>query len=382
MLQSQNKRGLVIKSLVIIGLWTVVTLLISSITILTTIQEGSDIDFWGIVWFEIICISPWIILTPAVIWLARNYKLESENFYTTVGVHLTAMLLVFSIHSVVQSYTVSVFYDVSFTLTYIERDFLGFIDMRVMLYAGILLGVYTLDFQRKNRQIELKEPRLKAELNQAKFHALINQIQPDFLMETIDAIKFSLNNGEEESEEILNEFSDLLRIMLTNVNKDEVVLENDLEAFRLYSGILKKRLGQEIMIEENIEEHCRNVLVPSFLILIPVFEQIVDSINPDVNLIRKISYNAKTEGGNLYLEVSVEGQNLPYKEVPKFLRNTEILKIVEKYQNRYQDVDFKTQTGESLIAIKLVFPFISSEAEEINAMMDSEKVTESNIPGP
>ncbi|MGK7370090.1 MAG: histidine kinase [Candidatus Halalkalibacterium sp. M3_1C_030] len=367
-----------IKSLVIIGLWTVVTLLISSITILTTIQEGSDIDFFGIVWFEVICISPWIILTPVVIWLARNYKLDSENIYSTIGVHLAAMLFVFSIHSVVQSFTVSIFYDVSFTWAYIQRDFLGFIDMRVMLYAGILLGVYTLDFQRKNREIELKEPRLKAELNQAKFHALINQIQPDFLMGTIDAIKSSLDKGEEESEEILTEFSDLLRIMLTNVNKDEVVLEQDLEAFRLYSEILKKRLNQNIVIEENIEERCKDVLVPSFLILIPVFEQIIDSINPVINIIRKISYNAKTQGGNLYLEVSIEGNKLPYKEVPKYLRKTEILKIVDKYQNRYQDVDFKTHADETLITINLVFPYLSTEADEIGPMAGLEKVGDSS----
>jgi hypothetical protein len=377
MLQSQSKRGLVIKVLVIIGLWTVVTLLISSITILTILQEGSDIDFWGIVWFEIICISPWIVLTPAVIWLARNYKLDSEHIYTTIGVHLAAMLLVFSIHSVVQSYAVSVFYEVAFTWAYIQRDFLGFIDMRVMLYAGILLGVYALDFQRKNREIELKEPRLKAELNQAKFHALINQIQPDFLMETIDAIKSSLDKGEEESEEILTEFSDLLRIMLTNVNKDEVVLENDLEAFRLYCKIVKKRLGQDITIEENIEERCKEVLVPSFLILIPVFEQIIDSIKPGVNIMQKISYNAKMEDGNLFLEVSIQGEKLPYKEVPNYLRNTEILKIVDKYQNRYQNVDFKTQTDENLITINLVFPYLPTEEEEMEAMADSAITTDS-----
>lgn len=375
MLQSQIQRGLVIKVLVIIGLWTVVTLLISSITILTILQEGSDINFWGIVWFEIICISPWIILTPAIIWLARNYKLDSEKIYTTIGVHLATMLLVFSIHSVVQSYTVSVFYDIAFTWAYIQRDFLGFIDMRVMLYAGILLGVYTLDFQRKNREIELKEPRLKAELNHAKFHALINQIQPDFLMETIDTIKSSLDKGEEESEEILTEFSDLLRIMLTNVNKDEVILGNDLEAFRLYCKIIKKRLDQDIRIEENIEERCNDVLVPSFLILIPVFEQIIDSINPRVNILQKISYNAKMDEGNLYLEVSIQGEKLPYKEVPKYLRNTEILKIVDKYQNRYQNVDFKTQTNENLITINLVFPYLPTEEGETKAMAGSEIAT-------
>lgn len=373
MFQSQNQRGLVVKSLVIIGFWSVVILLISSITMLTTLQEGSDIDFFGIIWFEVLCISPWIALTPAIIWLARSYKFEQKGLYTSIAIHLFSMLLLFSIHSLVQSFTVSKFYDVAFTWAYIQRDFLGFIDMRVMLYAGILLGVYTLDFQRKDRAIQMKEPRIKAELNKAKFQALINQIQPDFLMETIDAIKNSLDVGEEASEEILTEFSDLLRIMLSNVKKDEVVLEEDLEAFELYARILKKRLGQDMLIEKNIEEPCNEALVPSFLILIPVFEQIIASIDPSRNSIRKVSYDAMVKQGNIHLQVAIEGENLPYPDVPKYLMNTEILKIVDKYQNKYREVDFKTRTGKKRITINLTFPFLPAEQENENSIGTRDK---------
>lgn len=374
MFQSQFYRGLVIKSLVIIGFWSVVILLISSITMLTTLQEGSDIDFFNIIWFEILCISPWIALTPVIIWLARSYKFEKQSIYSSIGMHFVSMLFLFSVHSLVQSFTVSQFYEVAFSWAYIQRDFLGFIDMRVMLYAGILLGVYTLDFQRKYRAIQLKEPRIKAELNEAKFQALINQIQPDFLMETIEAIKNSLDEGEEASEEILTEFSDLLRIMLSNVKKDEVVLEEDLKAFELYTSILKKRLGQDMLIEKNIEESCNEALVPSFLILIPVFEQIIASIEPSRNIIQKISYNAVLIQGKIHLQVAIKGINLPYPKVPKYLMNTEILKIVDKYQNKYREVDFKTQTGKKRITINLTFPFLPSEEdqEEIAEADDTE----------
>ena len=364
MIQSQNLRGLVFKSLVIIGLWTIVILLISSITILTTLQEGSSIDFFSIILFEFICISPWIALTPVVIWLARNYKFEKEEIYTSAGVHLFAIVALFAIHSVVQSYTVSQFYDVVFTWEYVKGDFIGFIDMRVMLYAGILLGVYTLDFQRRNREIHLKEPRLKAELNQVKFHALLNQIQPDFLLKSIDSIKESLNGKEEDSEEILTEFSDLLRIMLANVKKDEVILEEDLIAFDLYTNLLKKRLGQDIKIEKYIDEECYDVLMPSFLVLIPLFEQIVDSINSSNSIIHRITYSASIESNRVHLKVTMDGVNIPSKELPKYITNTEILKIVDKYQSRYGDVNFNASTGKNSIMIMLVFPHLRSDNKE------------------
>lgn len=373
MIQSQNLKGLVIKSLVITGLWTIVILLISSITILTTLQEGSAVDILGVIVFELICISPWILLTPLIIWLARSYKFESESIYSSAVIHLFAMVLLFSLHSLVQSYTVSQFYEVSFTWAYIQRDFLGFIDMRVMLYVGVLLGVYTMDFQRKNREIRLKEPRLKAELNQAKFHALLNQIQPDFLLKSIDSIKNSLDRNEEESEEILTEFSDLLRMMLANVKKDEVILQEDLKAFQLYTNILGKRLGQDIVIEENIDDKCYDALVPSFLILVPLFEQMVDSMNPSKHIIHKISYNAQFESGKIRLEVRVDGENIPYKKVPFYIGNTEILKIVDKYQVRHEDVEFKTNTGKDGIRIHLVFPFFSPEDIEPGKSTEMDK---------
>lgn len=375
MIQSQNLKGLVIKSLVITGLWTIVILLISSITILTTLQEGSAVDILGVIVFEMICISPWIVLTPAIIWLARSYKFEAENIYASVGIHLVVMLLLFSLHSLVQSYTVSHYYEVSFTWAYIQRDFLGFIDMRVMLYAGILLGVYTMDFQRKDREIRLKEPRLKAELNQAKFHALLNQIQPDFLLKSIDAIKSSLDKNEEESEEILTEFSDLLRIMLANVKKDEVILQDDLNTFQLYTNILQKRLGQQIEIEKNIDEECYDALVPSFLILIPLFEQMVDSIDPAKNIIHRISYNAQLEGKKIRLEVRVDGENIPCKNVPDYIGNTEILKIVDKYQSKHEDVQFKTSTGKNRISINLLFPYLRPENSDplLNKFSDTKQ---------
>ena len=366
MIQSQNLKGLVIKSLVITGLWTIVILLISSITILTTLQEGSAVDTLGVIAFELICISPWILFTPAIIWLARSYKFEAENIYASVGIHLVAMLLLFCLHSLVQSFTVSYYYEVSFTWDYIQRDFLGFIDMRVMLYAGILLGVYTMDFHRKNREIRLKEPRLKAELNQAKFHALLNQIQPDFLLKSIDSIKNSLDRSEEESEEVLTEFSDLLRIMLANVQKDEVILQEDLKAFQLYTNILGKRLGQKIEIEENIDDKCYDALVPSFLILVPLFEQMVDALNPSRHIISRISYNAEFESGMIRLEVRIEGENIPYQKLPDYIGNTEILKIVEKYQTKHEDVEFKTSAGKNGISIHLIFPFYTPKGNELS----------------
>lgn len=362
MIHGKELKKLAIKSLVVMVLWTVVILLISSITFLSFMQEGFSMGVFEVIAYEFLCISPWIIFTPVIIWLARAYRFDSANFLKSAGIHLGAAAVVFSLHSVIQSYTNSFYYESVFSLAYIQRDFLGFLDMRVMLYVGILLAVYAIDFHRKNREIRLEEPRLKAELNKAKFHALLNQVQPEFLLNSIESIKGSLDKSKEQSEEILTEFSDLLRIMLANVNKEEVSIKEDIESYYLYTNIIQKRLGIPISVKEDIEDECYDAMVPSFLMLIPVFEEIINHVSPPGRFIQKICYIARRVADKTHLEAVIEGKNIPSKQVPRILQKVGFSEIIEKLQSKYGDhVEFKTKTGTDYICISFEMPYIVSE---------------------
>lgn len=362
MTKGKKLKNLATKSLIIMGLWTIVILLISSITLLSSLQEGVSASVSQILVFELLCISPWIVFTPLVVKLAREYRFDRGRIVPNLAIHLAAVAVIFSLHSVVQSYAVSIYYDVVFSWDYIQRDFLGFVDMRVMLYTGILLGVYAIDFQKKSREISMNESRLKAELSEAKFHALLNQIQPDFLLNSIESIKQNMDKGEEHSEEILTEFSDLLRIMLSNAKKDEVTVREDLKAYHLYLSILKKRLEQDISVESRVDEDCYEALIPSFMLLIPVLEKIVDSLNSQTGRLHSVSYKAAHIDDKTHLELSITGENIPSGDVPDILQKVGLPKIVEKFQSKYgEDIQFKTSTDTNVIRTFFVIPFILAE---------------------
>lgn len=362
MTRGKKLKNLATKSLVIMGLWTIVILLISSITLLSSLQEGAATSVSQIIIFELFCISPWILFTPLLIKLAREYRFEKDKIIPSLAIHLLAIAVIFSLHSIVQSYAVSIYYDVVFSWEYVQRDFLGFIDMRVMLYAGILMGVYAIDFQKKSREISMNESRLRAELSEAKFHALLNQIQPDFLLNSIESIKQNMDKGEEHSEEILTEFSDLLRIMLSNAKKDEVTVREDLKAYHLYLSILKKRLDQDISVESQVDEDCYEVLIPSFMLLIPVLEKIVDSLNNQTGKLQSVSYQAHHIDDKTQLELTITGENIPSGDVPEILQKVGLPQIVEKFQSKYgEDIQFKTSTGSNVICTTFMIPFIPAE---------------------
>lgn len=365
MISISKTKGWTIKFLVMMGLWTIIILLISLMTLFSSLQQEMSIGVVEAIIFEFWCITPWIVLTPAVIRLARTYPFEYPVMYKSLGVHLAAATLLFSLHCLVQSYTVSIYYDdISFGWPYLKRDFLGFIDMRLMLYVGILLAVYSLDFYRKNQKIQLKEPQLKAELNRARFHAILNQIQPDFLLNSIESIKKSLNESQEEAEEILTEFSDLLRIMLANIEREEVTIREDLESYFLYTELLQKRLGQRIQIESNIDDECYDDLIPPFLVVIPVLEEVVCTLEKGRGRMDRISYNAHHVNGRINLEAVIEGKNILSDELSHILKKIGIIEVIERLEERFEEnIQLITKGQRHRIRMSIALPYRKAPAD-------------------
>ena len=352
------------------GLWTIVILLISSITLFSVIQEGMAMSVPVIIYYEFLCISPWVALTPFIIWVARQYSFAEKITITTVAVHLAAMIFVFSLHTLAQSYVVSIEYDMALNWAYLQRDFLGFLDMRLMLYVGILLAVYGVDFHKKNREIKLREPRLRADLNRAKFQALINNIQPGFMLKTIDIIKEKLDGNVDEAEEILTDFSDLLRVMLNSVSKEDVPIYEDVRAYDLYINILQKRVGYTVEKKVSVDQECYDALVPSFLILIPILENIIQKVNDGEQSITAISYEAQRLGKQIYLRSILEGQQLGNYHITDIENGLEMNEILKRLKQKYgPNVKFKFENGEDQFSIKLMIPFQHADLQGRPAKM-------------
>ncbi|MCW9705978.1 sensor histidine kinase [Fodinibius salsisoli] len=352
---SLKKKAL--KLLMVGGIWGIVILLISLMTLFSFFQEGTPIGVIDAIIFEFWCIIPWIVSTPILIWLARTYRFKKQTLYTSMGIHLVAAVILFSLHCLVQSYTVSHYFDITFGWSYLKRDFLGFLDMRVMLYAGVLLVVYSIDFYRKNKEIELEEPLLKAKLNKAKFHAILNQVQPDFLLNSIELVNKSLDTSKEEAEKVLTDFSDLLRIMLANIEREQVTIREDLRSYFLYASLLQKRLGHDIQIKTNIDQECFDDLIPPFLVLIPLLEEVARTIKHTAGTITEISYNAYQLGDEVQLEAVIKGKGILAGPMADLLQVTGITEVMGRLEKEYgKEVQLTTKGLSNEIRVSVILP--------------------------
>ena len=113
----------------------------------------------------------------------------------------------------------------------------------LLLLAFVSLGyiLYRLRTQQIRKETRKKEEikRIRAE---SEINALRSQMNPHFIFNCLNTVdSYILRNKTDEASEYLNRFSMLIRMILENARTENVCLEQDLEALRLYLTLEQER---------------------------------------------------------------------------------------------------------------------------------------------
>ncbi|MBO9610978.1 MAG: sensor histidine kinase, partial [Paenibacillaceae bacterium] len=145
---------------------------------------------------------------------------------------------------------------------------------------------------------------LERKKEQAKLEALQAQINPHFLYNTINTIKWmSILKGTESITEMLVSLGHLLNMSIHR-GQDTITLEEDLRNVRYFLTIQKHRFGDTIRIEEHIDPATLDCMVPK-LSLQPLVENVYQHglfINGGLLAIR-----SRIESDTLVIEVADNG---------------------------------------------------------------------------
>ena len=135
---------------------------------------------------------------------------------------------------------------------------------------GILSGAYNFMTAEINELLNQKELAAK-ELQKAEFRALQAQINPHFLYNTLDVIKWMiLDKNPDDSVWMVNALSRYLRM---SINKGEAIvpLSDELDLTRTYLGIMQKRFSHQFEVEYDLDQAAMECLIPK-LSLQPLVE--------------------------------------------------------------------------------------------------------------
>jgi two-component sensor histidine kinase len=148
--------------------------------------------------------------------------------------------------------------------SYESRWFSGFLN--VLAYGSLVGLAHAVHFYRCLRERERRAVLLESHLAKARLHALQARLQPHFLFNALNAVATLLRRDTRAAQEALTSFSELLRLALSQSDKQEVPLREDLEFVQRYVEIQQTRLGDRFRFEQEVEPSALDCLVPALLL--------------------------------------------------------------------------------------------------------------------
>lgn len=272
--------------------------------------------FWGMMANYL-----WAALTPLIIFCARRFRIERQNWLRGLLFHFPTGLLIAATHIVA-------FVVLYWSMNGYRANILGsfppllrfylfrFLPGDLFFYGVIVLLVYAYDYYRKYREGELKAAELRAQLAQAQLQALKMQLHPHFLFNTLNAISELVYKDPEAAEQMITQLSDMLRLSLDKVGVQEVSLKQELEFLGKYLEIEQTRFQERLRVEMQIDPATLDASVPN-MILQPLVENAVrHGIAPRATGGR-IEIRARRSNGMLQLDVHDDGRGLPTTEAER-----------------------------------------------------------------
>ena len=126
----------------------------------------------------------------------------------------------------------------------------------------------------KNFMMQKEKTILAVNLaNEAQLKMLRYQINPHFLFNALNTIRYMIDEDKEVARKMITEFSDYFRYSLQN-NKNEDTLENEINAIRNYLEIQQIRFEEKLKVDLKIECNAISVKLPFFIIL-PLIENAI-----------------------------------------------------------------------------------------------------------
>jgi two-component system LytT family sensor kinase len=198
-----------------------------------------------------------LILVPGVVVLTRRYPLERKNWRRALLVHIAGCLVFSLAYSGLYWAACHLWHDTGRTLFYRFHP-------NLLSYAAVVGFTQAFDYFRKFQQRE-------REVRQLQLEVLKTQLQPHFLFNTLNTIAAMVHVDVRAADRMIQRLSDLLRMTLANIGKEEISLAEELEFLRTYLEVERVRFGERLTFSIEVSQEALDAFVPA-LFLQPLVE--------------------------------------------------------------------------------------------------------------
>jgi sensor histidine kinase YesM len=293
--------------------WTLVGLAFAGQFYLSSSLLGRSIT-----WLEAITYSlgdwyVWALLSVPITRFARRFPPEAGAAWRTAGIHLVAAFG-FSFAYVVLRALVgeahSWLLDEPVTFSEVFRPLLGTFPFDLLMYGVIVSVSHAIDYYRKYHERTVHTLELEKHLAEARLQALLRQLKPHFLFNTLNGIASLMHSDVNAADRMLVRLAELLRLTMGHPGQPLTRLQEEIAFIEKYLEIERIRFRDRLSVEITVDPAALDAQVPS-LILQPLVENAIrHGIEPHARLGR-IEITARREPGVVVLTVRDNGAGEP-----------------------------------------------------------------------
>lgn len=303
---------------------------------------------WRILLFEG---GDWLIygiLTPAVFWLARRLPLDKEHLLRRLPLHLAASILLCAAWAgggILLSFAL-------FRETPYGGGGLSWLLTSLPFGVAVYFAVLGVEhavfyfFQAHDRERQLVEARMSA---------LRMQLQPHFLLNSLNAITVVVRDRDlTTATRMLDLLGGMLRRVMRTDRPPEVTLAEELDFVRQYLSIEEIRFPDRLQPLVAVDERLRSAAVPEFL-LQPLVENAIRHGVARREAPSVVRIESRLEGEDLILSVTDDGPGTEADVVEGVgLRNTRE-RLATMYGTRGRLELARTPEGGTRVTARLPF---------------------------
>lgn len=303
-----------LRGLGVIIFWTLVGLAFASQVYLSSTLLGRSIRWSQAISYALADWYVWALVSWPILWLARRFPPERGSVSQTAAIHLAGAISCSLLYVVLRAIVGQIHgWIIEEPASYGEifRPLLVKTFPFNLLVYGVILSVsHALDYYRKYHERTVHTLELENHLTEARLQALLRQLKPHFLFNTLNGIASLMHSDVDAADRMLVRLSELLRLTMSQSGQSTTSLRTEIEFLQSYLEIERIRFRDRLTVMFDIQPESMDAAIPN-LILQPLVENAIrHGIEPHPGP-GKIAVHAITRDQRLIVTITDTGRGIP-----------------------------------------------------------------------
>jgi hypothetical protein len=290
--------------------WTAFAALLTAWGYVEHLSEGRPLAWLPYLGGNLVMVYLLGIFTPVLVFVARAFPPTRRPAALTFGVYFFALITVSAFGEPLVVVVSNAFLGKHYTF----NDGLGEAFEAFTTFMIVLaLIVAIMQVQIANERTE-RAAKLEADLATLRVEALLRQLHPHFVFNTLNAVGALMATNVTAAEEMIAALAALLRTATDASARQVVPLREELNLLDRYILIMKLRYGERLVVNISTEPKTLGIPVPAFTLQPLVENAIVHGLDKTGGVIH-VDLTCRVDGETLRIELADDGTTLDLVEL-------------------------------------------------------------------